>query len=395
MFDQAAEKIAAVHSAGVDVLIRQIMLSVVGLQDEPTELVETEEGPSLNPAVFPRRRGRRQQVQQFKRSRLAEQRRAVVIVLKNGFGVAVLGIGNEGRALLRLVLLGERGVFKATPVADGDRFKDIPVRIHVQGHGVRDTWIGRVAHLSWRWLVWINKRIAAYLEELALVLEVDGFPRMSEAHRVAVRPLRLQQLDGIVALGSGIRAVFFVRAIHGVNFLAQDRTFERAASLAHLVGRKGVRRPRALRVQECIGQDRVGKEHGLRTLQLFLTLLVGQLLIIFAGISLLIVLMLELFGDLCPLDECPGVKPGLGDYGRDVRRSIEIHSLRKGPRCGDCAQFLGIRLLDHTEAAELAFDSIKVPMVIGIARNEAIAADVVVNFLPLDDVHDIWQPRDP
>ena len=46
--------------------------------------------------------------------------------------------------------------------------------------------------------------------------------------------------------------------------------------------------------------------------------------------------------------------------------------------CGNAGRrragiFLGVPLLDHAEAAELALDAVEVAVVIGVARDEAIA----------------------
>ena len=49
-------------------------------------------------------------------------------------------------------------------------------------------------------------------------------------------------------------------------------------------------------------------------------------------------------------------------------------------------ELLGVPLLHHAEAAELALDAVEVAVVIGVARDEAVAADVVVGLDPLDDV---------
>ena len=58
-------------------------------------------------------------------------------------------------------------------------------------------------------------------------------------------------------------------------------------------------------------------------------------------------------------------------------------------------QLLGVPLLDHAEAAELALVAVEVAVVIGVAGDEAVAADVVVGLDALDDVHREGQPGDP
>src|SRR6266508_5998704 len=55
----------------------------------------------------------------------------------------------------------------------------------------------------------------------------------------------------------------------------------------------------------------------------------------------------------------------------------------------------GHPLLDHAEAAKLALLAIEVTVVVGVARDESVAADVVVGLDALDHVHRERQPRDP
>ena len=50
-------------------------------------------------------------------------------------------------------------------------------------------------------------------------------------------------------------------------------------------------------------------------------------------------------------------------------------------------ELLGVPLLDHAEAAELALDAVEVAVVVGVAGDEAVAADAVVGLDALDDVH--------
>ena len=58
-------------------------------------------------------------------------------------------------------------------------------------------------------------------------------------------------------------------------------------------------------------------------------------------------------------------------------------------------ELLGVPLLDHAEAAELALVAVEVAVVVGVAGDEAVAADVVVGLDALDHVHRERQPRDP
>ena len=64
-------------------------------------------------------------------------------------------------------------------------------------------------------------------------------------------------------------------------------------------------------------------------------------------------------------------------------------------RRGERGELFGVPLLDHAEAAELALLAVEVAVVVGVAGDEAVAADVVVGLDPLDHVHRERQPGDP
>ena len=64
-------------------------------------------------------------------------------------------------------------------------------------------------------------------EQLALVMKVDGLARVGEEDGMAIRAPQLHGLDGVVALGDGIRPVgFLLLVIERVDFLPQDRALE-------------------------------------------------------------------------------------------------------------------------------------------------------------------------
>ena len=68
---------------------------------------------------------------------------------------------------------------------------------------------------------------------------------------------------------------------------------------------------------------------------------------------------------------------------------------------GNCAAFaerrelFGVPLLDHAEATELALVAVEVAVVVGVAGDEAVAADAVVGLDPLDHMDRERQPGDP
>ncbi len=83
----------------------------------------------------------------------------------------------------------------------------------------------------------------------------------------------------------------------------------------------------------------------------------------------------------------PGVEPGLGVDRRHVRPLVNVVTSGEGATLGEGRELLGIPLLDHAEAAELAFNPIEVAMVVGVADDETVAADVITSLHPFDDMH--------
>ena len=75
--------------------------------------------------------------------------------------------------------------------------------------------------------------------------------------------------------------------------------------------------------------------------------------------------------------------------GCDIVPSGEIIAGAEDREC------LGIPLFHHAEAPELAFIPIEVAVVVGIAGDEAVAADAIIGLHPLDHMHGEWQTRDP
>ena len=78
-----------------------------------------------------------------------------------------------------------------------------------------------------------------------------------------------------------------------------------------------------------------------------------------------------------------------------MRGSIEIGGPRRSAAFAECVELLGVPLLDHAEAAELALDSVVVAVVVGVTGHEVVAADVVKGLHPLDDVDWEGNPGDP
>ena len=91
--------------------------------------------------------------------------------------------------------------------------------------------------------------------------------------------------------------------------------------------------------------------------------------------------------DVIPAEIDAGVKPGPGEHRRHVRSLIDVVACRETPALAERGELLGVPLLHHAEAAELALDAVEVTVVIGVAGDETVAADAVVGLDALDHVH--------
>jgi hypothetical protein len=129
-----------------------------------------------------------------------------VVVFKDRVGILAL---RERRERPLLLVEGR----DAALIADDDRLEQVAVIIDCQGQCMADAGIGRVA----------------------LVMIVDGFAWMSEEDRVAVRSLRLQARQFVAALGDAVGQRGLLRAIVGIDLLAQDAAFQGARRFAHFV----------------------------------------------------------------------------------------------------------------------------------------------------------------
>ena len=89
------------------------------------------------------------------------------------------------------------------------------------------------------------------------------------------------------------------------------------------------------------------------------------------------------------------VIPGLGPNRRHVRGCVDVGGLAQVTAFAQCREFFCIPLFHHAEAAELALGAVEVPVMVGIARNETVAADAVEGCDPFNTVHRKWQASDP
>src|ERR1041385_2927166 len=106
---------------------------------------------------------------------------------------------------------------------------------------------------------------------------------------MAIRAARLHWLDGVVALGDGIRTIGFLFFIDCIDLLSQDRAIERSGCLASFVSRK-VR-----------GQHGIVEQHRLRLDS--------------AELAFAVVLGFEITRDTSAFEVSTGVKPRLSERG--------------------------------------------------------------------------------
>src|SRR3990172_8395684 len=98
------------------------------------------------------------------------------------------------------------------------------------------------------------------------------------------------------------------------------------------------------------------------------------------------------------------MKPGLGQYRRHRRGSVNIrsppppapsHDGGEGATGAQGCEFFRIPLLHHAEAAKLSLFAIEIAVVVGVAGNETVATDVVVGLTTFDHMHEEGQAGDP
>jgi hypothetical protein len=165
-------------------------------------------------------------------------------------------------------------------------------------------------------------------------------------------------------VGVGVRA-----GVVRVHLLPQHRTLQRPAGFP-LLRRGQAGRQRRVRQQQGSGLG-VGP---------------ARLAEVLAGVEV---------GDVVAAESDAGVEPGLRVYRRDVRPGAGVAGRRREAGGGERREFFAVPLLDHAEAAELALVAVEVAVVVGVAGDEAFAADVVVRGDTLDHVHRHRQPGDP
>src|SRR5262249_43165430 len=103
----------------------------------------------------------------------------------------------------------------------------------------------------------------------------------------------------------------------------------------------------------------------------------------------------ELAADLLAVRKDTWMEPGLGIHRWHVRGSADVRGIGEAVTGAERGVLLGVPLLDHAEATELALNAIEVAVVIGITGDEAVTAEAVEGVDAFDHVHWEWQPGDP
>src|SRR5882762_5121541 len=98
-----------------------------------------------------------------------------------------------------------------------------------------------------------------------------------------------------------------------------------------------------------------------------------------------------MFGNDRLAEKGPSVEPGSRPRGRHRERWILIFRLRKVAGGGERGELFRVPLIDSAKSAELALDSVEVAVMISVARDETVAADKIVGFYALDNVH--WKVK--
>src|SRR5437870_10053846 len=103
----------------------------------------------------------------------------------------------------------------------------------------------------------------------------------------------------------------------------------------------------------------------------------------------MVILILEMAGDLAAFDIAPRMKPGARQHWRYERGAIPVSVLPRGCPHNDCADLFGVPLLNHAETTEFALDTVEVAVVVPVAGVEAVTANPVVRFHTFHDMN--WE----
>src|SRR5262245_20983200 len=95
------------------------------------------------------------------------------------------------------------------------------------------------------------------------------------------------------------------------------------------------------------------------------------------------------------VEKSSGVEPGNSFDRRLVERLVVCDVGTCSGAFGKGSKLLGVHLFDATEAAEFAFDTIEISMVIAVGGREASVPPLVEYRHLLDTMDRKGQPRDP
>ncbi len=279
------------------------------------------------------------------------------------------------------------GIRVSTAIADSHRLLYVAVGIDGQSDGVSHSRIGSSPGSGWR-IIRVNDGGPRYLEEPALIVKVDRFPRVRKEDTKQVWGLRLEDFDGVVALGSAVGTVRLCASIKGIDLLAEDRAAKRAAGLPQLFAGRIVGNARSVRQQDCRRQDRIVEEHQLE-------LALAESADAFVGVPFRVIFVSHVPGDGGLAEIGASVKPGLCPGWRNCGRGILIVGLWEVGGIGEGGKLFGVPLIDSAKAAELAFHAIKVAVVVGKASHKTVATNVVVALHALNHMHGERKAREP
>ena len=292
---------------------------------------------------------------QFVGDRFAGQRVAVGAVGLDRVGDKTFGVGDEGFFLFVLVNPVQWAHSRPAAIAGGGLLEHVAVRIDLKGQRVLDTRVGRVA----------------------LVVVIDRLQRVGKEDSVAVAATGLNSADAEVLLGDGVGGTGALDLI-GAGVGSSVVGVVSWRSIDPFRPRQASRSSSALR---SAGSTVSGSNRALAA-------------------SMVIRARGSTRGSNCR-DTCsrPLKTPVWNHVLVCIGGTCEAAAIfSPGGYCaaaGQRGELLGVPLLDHAEAAEFPLVAVEVAVVIGVAGDETVAADVIEGLRALDHVHRERQPGDP
>ena len=108
-----------------------------------------------------------------------------------------------------------------------------------------------------------------------------------------------------------------------------------------------------------------------------------------------IIFVLQMARNASVGEEYSGVKPRLGQHRRHAGGRVDVVAGREVTGRRQAGDILGVELVDAAEATKFAFEPVIKSVMIGVAGDEAVAADLIVGLDALHDVNRKRQPGDP